>query len=286
MPGGTTLSACILSTHELCWQILMLLILNGNRYMLAVYNKATQTAQLVPAPVHIVAPTLKRLKHLNTVSQPADAESRMVQRNALGTAFGSKKAKANIRAAERSKIDVGSADLQAYQPELQANLDDVLGKLPDAEDLAAMTASAGLIPKPNPDAEVPSEAYPIENIVSRAELSAMPIKDAMQAATLSERMQKMPTRSSAFVAKHLKRLVNQAASGSWDKPAKEKLRMLVYLSALLAFKRGGQRKSLDDLRAKFELPDVVLEGLMERFTEQRKGSKAFVVSTLLSIFRA
>lgn len=242
--------------------------------MLAVYDKRSQTAQLVPAPVHIIQPTLKRLKHLNTVSTPAEAESRMVQRNALGTAFGSKKAKANIRAAERSKIDVGAADLQAYQPELQASLDDVLGNLPDAQDLEAMTASATLIPKPNLNAEVPSEAYPIEHIVRKAELAAMPIKDVMKGTTLSERMSVMPARSSAFIAKSLKMLASQVGGGSWDKASKEKLRLLVYFSTLLAFKRGGQRKSLDDLRSKLELPDVVLEGLLERFTEQRKGSKS------------
>lgn len=248
------------------------LIIHG-RYMLAVYNKRTNQAQLIPSPAHIIAPTLKRLKHLSTISAPTDNENRAIQRDALGTAFGSKRAKANIRAAERSKIDVSSADLQAYQPELQATLGDVLSNLPDTADLANMTASASLIPKFNVNASDPSEAYPIENIVSRPELAAMPIKDCLQASTLSERMSCMPTRQSAFAADALKRLVTSISDSKWDKPAKEKLRRLVYFVTLLAFNRTGSKKSMDDLRTKLGVADVVIEGLLERFTENIKGSK-------------
>lgn len=243
--------------------------------MLAVYNKQTKSAQLVPAPVHIIAPTLKRLKHLNTVPTPDEAESRAVQRNVLGTAFGTKKAKANIRAAERARIDVSAADLQAYQPELQASLDDVLANLPTSADLEQMTASASLIPKPNLNAASPAEAYPIEHIATKEELAAMPIKAVMKGTTLAERMSHTPARQSAFVSQRLRALVHAtSADGTgWDKPAKEKLRMMLYFSTLLAFKRVAVKVHIpEELKARLDMPDVVVEGLFARFTETRKDT--------------
>lgn len=79
------------------------------RYMIAVHNKRTGTTELLPmsVPVHIVKQNVKALKSA-MVDTEKPAGTYQVARTALGESFGTKKAKASIRAAERNKVDVAA----------------------------------------------------------------------------------------------------------------------------------------------------------------------------------
>lgn len=89
-------------------------------YHVAAYYPAKKKLILQPTPLFTVAREVKALKSFR--SSAPSASERIAARNALGEAFGTKKAKANIRAYERNKVDVGA-------------LENVAGALQDRIDL-------------------------------------------------------------------------------------------------------------------------------------------------------
>ena len=84
------------------------------------YRPASKKLILSPAPSYTVTRDVKALQGFR--SKAPSASERIAARNALGEAFGTKKAKANIRAYERNKVDVGA-------------LENVAGALQDRIDL-------------------------------------------------------------------------------------------------------------------------------------------------------
>jgi DNA-directed RNA polymerase I subunit RPA49 len=74
------------------------------RYFVAVHNRRTQTTIFRPAPLHILCRQVKALKSIGAA--PVTTQERVAARAALGESFGTKKAQAAIRAAERNKVDV------------------------------------------------------------------------------------------------------------------------------------------------------------------------------------
>lgn len=77
-----------------------------HRYYIAIHNKRTKTTTFRPVPLHTLQREPKALKALPSAS--VSASDRLAARTALGGAFGTKKAQANLRAQERNKIDVAA----------------------------------------------------------------------------------------------------------------------------------------------------------------------------------
>lgn len=79
---------------------------NYSRYVIAIHNRKDNTVTFRPTPLYDLTRTVKALKNIEpqAVSQAQRAQAR----NILGEAFGTKKAKAAIRAAERNRVDVGA----------------------------------------------------------------------------------------------------------------------------------------------------------------------------------
>ena len=76
----------------------------GCTYLVGIYNKRTKTTTLRPAPLHILARNVKALKNIKPME--VSVQERIKLRNTLGETFGTKKAKAAIRAHERNKVDI------------------------------------------------------------------------------------------------------------------------------------------------------------------------------------
>ena len=77
---------------------------------MALHNPRTSSVTLLPTPVspHILKHTVKALKSLHAMA-PSVLQYREA-RTALGETFGTKKAKAAIRAQERNHVDVGAME--------------------------------------------------------------------------------------------------------------------------------------------------------------------------------
>jgi DNA-directed RNA polymerase I subunit RPA49 len=83
----------------------------GCRYVIAVHNKRTSELKVLPTPMspYILTHTVKALKSIEPAPAPSALEY-LKAKTALGETFGTKKAKAAIRAKERNRVDVGAME--------------------------------------------------------------------------------------------------------------------------------------------------------------------------------
>ncbi|KAG8758880.1 DNA-directed RNA polymerase I subunit rpa49, partial [Ceratobasidium sp. 423] len=172
------------------------------QYMLAVHDRKENTVTFRPVPLYDLTRTVKALKNLEpqAVSQAQRAQAR----NVLGEAFGTKKAKAAIRAAERNRVDVGAMkDVQDFV------VDSVRGgtsALPTKDAVTEMSLSNRLIPTPVLTATTPSDAYPLANIVPPAEFDSISIQPFLTATTPEDRRALLPYQHSIWINSRLRAL--------------------------------------------------------------------------------
>lgn len=81
------------------------------RYLPALYNPKTKTLHLPStSPLYLVSHAAKRLKTLPLSSTSSKLPDYRAKRNDLGEAFGTRKAKSQIKADERNKVDVSAME--------------------------------------------------------------------------------------------------------------------------------------------------------------------------------
>lgn len=175
-----------------------------------------------PAPLHLLERTVKAHKAIkveNTVPL-AYAEAR----TALGQTFGTKKAQAALRAAERNKVDITA--MQGVVGTLQSTIAAATEGLPSegtfqplpsiynlnsmhTEQAAVTAAAARQIPPLNEDAGTPEDVYPLESIIPKMEWDAISIDDMLaDDLTLALRIKTLPSVRSDWVYGHMKAQFN------------------------------------------------------------------------------
>ncbi|KAI0744617.1 RNA polymerase I associated factor, A49-like protein [Earliella scabrosa] len=236
----------------------------GCSYMIGVHDKRTNTTMLRPVPLHVLARQVKATKNLKPIE--VSTEERMELRNNLGEAFGTKKAKAAIRARERNRVDIDA--MKGVAGHLQDTIMQNTDTLPTAEEAKATADSHRLIPPYNEDAERPQDVYSLHDIIPEAELNALPINAFKSARTPQERYALLPYARSDWVQLQL-RLVYAA-----PKPNKNDLRVLYYISTMMAFLKNSRSISdKDALQQRLSgVPSIVLDGLISRFTEKERDT--------------
>ncbi|KDQ16924.1 hypothetical protein BOTBODRAFT_30311 [Botryobasidium botryosum FD-172 SS1] len=227
------------------------------QYMIGVYDRSTNSVVLRHAPAYVMAREVKSLKATN----PAAVSNlqRLQARNALGETFGTKKAKAAIRAAERNKVDVSA--MEGVVGHLQDSIDANTVSLPTQEQAKATVDSHRPIPPVNIAAQTPSEVYNINDIALENELDAAPVSSL-----ISRERNVLPYWRSKWLNAHLEKIL------AAKKPSKKKLKLVFFISSMLAFKdaRVGDKAAL---QKKLErVPSIILDGLLARFTETSRGS--------------
>ena len=189
--------------------------------MIGVYDKRTNTTTLRTAPLHVLARQVKALKNLKPIE--VSSEERMALRNNLGEAFGTKKAKAVIRARERNRVDIDAMKdvTEHLQDTIMANTD----TLPTAgaslkpsvllfpcteniewlvEEAKETADSTRLIPPYNVDAQRPQDVYALHDIIPEVELNALPVNAFKSAKTPQERYALLPHSRSDWVKLQLR----------------------------------------------------------------------------------
>ncbi|KAF8549007.1 RNA polymerase I associated factor, A49-like protein [Imleria badia] len=236
----------------------------GSRYFVAVHNKRTKTTTIREAPLHILTHQVKALKSL----KPAEVSTlqRLEARAALGESFGTKKAKQAIKARERNKVDASA--METVADHLQESIQRNTQALPSREEAQATADSTRLVPPYDPDAETPSEIYPLHNVIPEVEWKTLSPSAIIQASSGMERKALLTYQRSNWVNQHLNLV---CASPS---PSKTHIKILMYISIMMSFRNLTIRK-FDKLTVYEKLsavPSIVIDGLMSRFTETPRGS--------------
>ncbi|KAI0063354.1 Rpa49 subunit specific to nuclear RNA polymerase I [Artomyces pyxidatus] len=239
----------------------------GSKYFLALHRRGSGKVILQPAPLYILAREVKSLKnHQPTVPTPSE---RIQARNVLGETFGTKKAKTAIRAAERNKVDVSA--MEGAAGALQDRIEEGTANLPTQEEAKSAADAARLIPPYVADAETPEDAYPLHNIVPEQEWNALDglIHKLKGASSDLERVQMLPNVRSTWVKQHLSQAFRRDAKAS-----ARVVKLIICVATMLAF-RNSAHKSVPDRATLLErllVPEVVVDGLLARFTETARGS--------------
>lgn len=127
-----------------------------------------------------------------------------------------------------------------------------------------------LIPPFDTTATEPGDIYPLHYIIPEVEWKALSVSALEAAQTDSERIAMFPFRKSTWINDHLK-----ALAGASGKSKKKNLKILLYISAMLAFRQATFARSLDKekLYERLEaVPNIVVDGLLSRFAETPRGS--------------
>ncbi|KAI0369256.1 RNA polymerase I associated factor A49-like protein [Pilatotrama ljubarskyi] len=236
----------------------------GCSYMIGVHDKRTNTTTLRPVPLHVLTRQVKALKNLKPIE--VSTEERMAQRNNLGEAFGTKKAKAAIRARERNRVDIDA--MKNVAGHLQDTIMQNTETLPTAEEAKATADSSRLIPPYNADAQTPGDVYALHDMIPEAEFNALPISAFKSAKSDRDRIALLPFNRSDWLKLQLK-LVYSA-----PKLNKTELKLVYYISTMMAFFKNSRNVGdKDALQQKLSgVPPIVLDGLISRFTETERST--------------
>ncbi|KAI0354308.1 RNA polymerase I associated factor A49-like protein [Trametes cingulata] len=236
----------------------------GCSYMIGVHDKRTNTTTLRPVPLHILTRQVKALKNLRPIE--VSTGERMAQRNNLGEAFGTKKAKAAIRARERNRVDIDA--MKNVAGHLQDTIMQNTETLPTAEEAKATADSSRLVPPYNADAQNPGDVYALHDIIPEAEFNALPISAFKSAKSDKDRIALLPFSRSDWLKLQLKLIY------SAPKPNKTDLKLVYYVSTMMAFFKNSRNVGdKDALQQKLSgVPPIVLDGLISRFTETERST--------------
>lgn len=100
------------------------------QYLAAVYDPATRTLNVSPAPLYLLSHRVKRLREAPLSGTPEAMTMWKAKRNDLGETFGTRKAKSQIRAEERNKVDISA--MSGVRTDLIASIGGVEAK-PEGE---------------------------------------------------------------------------------------------------------------------------------------------------------
>lgn len=247
---------------------------SGCNYYVAVYNKRTNTATLRQAPLHVTTRQVKALKNLEPI-QSASIEERVKQRKTLGETFGTKKAKAAIRAQERNRVDIDA--MKGVTDHIQDRIQENTFSLPTKEEAKVEADKNRLIPPFNADAERPGDVYILSDIIPEAEFNALNISSFLQKGLSDkDRQAFLPYTRSNWINLQLRLLFSSGKPSN-----KSDVKILWYISTMIAFKNAS--KTLNDKDKLYErlksVPSIVVDGLLSRFTESSRDSTKLQITS-------
>ena len=237
-------------------------------HYIAVYDADTSSLQVLPAHPLTVRTTLR--SETQEVAEADAARTFAQQREELGMAFGTKKARKALNARYENAITTG-ADKEKVAGKLDAVesavMDSVVASaaMPNKEELADTILASKPIPRPNLKAQSVEEAYPLSVLVPAGEMRALAVKDWQDKVEAGEDVKC----GSRFVAHRL----NWVAK-SEDVP---KLKALRYMLLLIDFHnalqpgRGGKKVPIKDkLKVKMsEWPEALIDSVRRRFADSK-----------------
>lgn len=231
---------------------------DSNQYVVGVYNPGKKALKLYKAPLidsKVVSKSYKNLSGPKIKSQKEIRNS--VLRNALGEAFGTKKAKKAIADLERNRVD--SDKLVDSAIDIVDSVKTAAKGLPTRQELEDKITLDRPTPVANVDATDVEQIYPVENIIPKKEWQFIRVGALLKESDPEKRLEMLPYTKSQYVSKKLPAFT-QATQTS-------KLQLLFYLSLLLGVyenrRVNNKVKLLERLNSP---PEILLDGILERFT--------------------
>ncbi|CAI4735195.1 BDM_1a_G0045170.mRNA.1.CDS.1 [Saccharomyces cerevisiae] len=236
----------------------------SNQYVVGLFNPEKKSIQLYKAPVLVSKVVSKSSKNLRGPKIKSKSDTRpSALRNALGEAFGTKKAKKAIADLERNRID--SDKLTDSAIDIVDSVRTASKDLPTRAQLDEITSNDRPTPLANIDATDVEQIYPIESIIPKKELQFIRLSSILKEADKEKKLELFPYQNnSKYVAKKLDSLTHPSQM--------TKLQLLYYLSLLLGVyenrRVNNKTKLLERLNSP---PEILVDGILSRFTVIKPG---------------
>ncbi|ODQ80421.1 hypothetical protein BABINDRAFT_161364 [Babjeviella inositovora NRRL Y-12698] len=234
-----------------------------NNYVVAMYDPVNKSVELYQTPM-LLAKVTAKAKRFST--KPAIQQKNvrmMVQRNALGEAFGTKKAKKAITDQERNRVDaekLSNVELDIVDAVKSSTLE-----LPSRKELAQNVSNERPVPPCNADATNVEDVYAVESIIPAHEWEFLRVSPILKEKDAKKRAEMLPFATSAFVNAHLPAILSSSQT--------TKLQLLYYTSLLMGVYENRRTSNKDNLSEKLNNPpDVLVDGILDRFAIARPGA--------------
>lgn len=177
------------------------------------FDPKTKTLHVHPTtPLYLLAHRVKRLRTapLSGSAGPEANQQWKAKRNDLGETFGTRKAKSQIKAEERNKVDVSA--MQGVRSSL---IDSIGGT--ELKDDDEVVPPPDIVPTPNLVTKVPAEVYSRESIIPNNEWSSINVASIVKAKDDKERAAFLPYRRSRWIEDKIRVAIEGPASARKDR---------------------------------------------------------------------
>ncbi|KAF9350696.1 DNA-directed RNA polymerase I subunit rpa49 [Mortierella sp. AD094] len=232
------------------------------RYVIAIRDKQTDKVTFKDAPVIAVNRTIKSLK--NAKLHASSKDQFLQAKNALGEAFGTKKIKQQIKSVERNAVNVSTLDSVASI--LHDSISAKTSALPSKAEIKAKADEDRPVPPYDINATKVEDIYKVDSLITPAEYQLIPFKTLLDKST--QPLSVLPYQGSTYINDGLK------AALSTSKKDRHRIRLLMYINLLMAFRTVPEKKLNDSEtvnRIMGDVPSLILENFYERFTETPEG---------------
>ncbi|KAG7664706.1 RPA49 [[Candida] subhashii] len=232
-----------------------------NDYIVGVYDPIHKSVELYKAPFLSAKVTAKRHRVYKGPAIKQAGVRNVTQRNALGEAFGTKKAKAAISSLERNRIDADK--LQDLEMDIIDSVTESTQDLPSREKMAQEVVHDRPTPLANVDAKSVEDVYPIFNIIPKKEWAYLRVNSLLTETDEKKQLEMLPYSKSQYIKKHLPTIIQQNNT--------EKLQLLYYASLLFGVYENRRVKDKQSLMTRLQnkASEVLVDGILERFAISR-----------------
>ncbi|KAI7900800.1 RNA polymerase I associated factor, A49-like protein [Cokeromyces recurvatus] len=249
------------------------------KYIVGVYSKKNNSLSITNAPVMKMSRSVKALSsEIATTSRTVQSQ---VARTSLGLAFGTAKAKQQLKSEERNLVK--GEDLANQMDNLHTEIGKATVNIPTKDEMKKDMETALPVPKYNINAESPDEVYDISSIVTDEELQSLNYKELLKETSLEGVQNLLAYQNSKFVNDRI-----MAILGSSGKKDRKRVRTLMYISILMSYYvrvRSSDLKNRRKVEAALKSPSsVIIDGLTERYTESNVRTPVMADKILLYMF--
>lgn len=225
----------------------------ANSYCIGVYDDQTQSVRLYQAPLVNGRVVAKSKRRYNGPKIKQMGIRNNLQRNTLGEAFGTKRAKSSISNLERNRID--SDKLQSIELDVVDSIKSSTSELPTKQQMEQQITDVRPIPPINLEATSAEDIYSITSIIPKADWTTLRVGAIIQEEP-DKRLELLPFSKSPFLQKHI------------ETNDETKLKLLYYLSILFGIYQNRKVKDKFQLTTKFnhQLSDSIINNLLDTFT--------------------
>ncbi|EGW33650.1 RNA polymerase I alpha subunit, partial [Spathaspora passalidarum NRRL Y-27907] len=232
-----------------------------NDYVVGVYDPVHKSVELFKSPYLSTKVTAKRNRIYKGPKVRQAGVRSITQRNALGEAFGTKKAKAAITNLEKNRID--AEKLQGLEMDIVDSVKESSQDLPTKEKMASDVVNDRPTPLADVDAKNVEDVYPLYNIIPEKEWAYLRVSSILSETDESKQLEAFPYGKSEYVKKHLPSLVKQENI--------EKIQLLYYASLLFGVYQNRRVKDKQALMTRLQdkPSEVLVDGILEKFAISR-----------------